>query len=85
VAGEWQKSREGQEVSGSGRKERDKGSCSHGRVAIKARKVTRCQQRSRGTAKDNTVLVRLRYFEHGRLNQWAHWARAQGPRIFVSF
>jgi len=19
----------------------------------------------------------------GRLNQWAHWARAQGPRIFV--
>jgi len=22
---------------------------------------------------------------HGRLNQWAHWARAQGPRIFFSF
>jgi len=22
---------------------------------------------------------------HGRLNQWAHWARAQGPRIFFLF
>jgi len=21
----------------------------------------------------------------GRLNQWAHWARAQGPRIFFLF
>jgi len=21
----------------------------------------------------------------GRLNQWAHWARAKGPRIFFSF
>jgi len=21
----------------------------------------------------------------GRLNQWAHWARAQSPRIFFSF
>jgi len=21
----------------------------------------------------------------GRLNQWAHWARAQGPRIFFFF
>ena len=24
-------------------------------------------------------------FTQGRLNQWAHWARAQGPRIFFSF
>jgi len=23
--------------------------------------------------------------EQGRLNQWAHWARAQGPRIFFLF
>ena len=23
--------------------------------------------------------------DHGRLNQWAHWARAQGPRIFFLF
>jgi len=22
---------------------------------------------------------------HGRLNQWTHWARAQGPRIFFLF
>jgi len=26
---------------------------------------------------------RRRY--QGRLNQWAHWARAQGPRIFFLF
>ena len=24
-------------------------------------------------------------WRQGRLNQWAHWARAQGPRIFFSF
>ena len=23
-----------------------------------------------------------RFYRQGRLNQWAHWARAQGPRIF---
>ena len=30
------------------------------------------------TAREQTVTDRLQ----GRLNQWAHWARAQGPRIF---
>jgi len=25
------------------------------------------------------------WLAQGRLNQWAHWARAQGPRIFFSF
>ena len=23
--------------------------------------------------------------DQGRLNQWVHWARAQGPRIFFLF
>ena len=26
-----------------------------------------------------------RELSQGRLNQWAHWARAQGPRIFFLF
>jgi len=25
---------------------------------------------------------KLATYRQGRLNQWAHWARAQGPRIF---
>ena len=29
--------------------------------------------------------ARLVYEQQGRLNQWAHWARAQGPRIFFLF
>ena len=24
-------------------------------------------------------------YNQGRLNQWAHWARVQGPRIFFIF
>jgi len=39
--------------------------------------------------KERTRAMSLRRFfsvEHqGRLNQWAHWARAQGPRIFFLF
>ena len=40
------------------------------------------------TLKDIIALINKRHFEthakhnQGRLNQWAHWARAQGPRIF---
>ena len=30
----------------------------------------------------NTQLQRL---QQGRLNQWAQWARAQGPRVFFLF
>ena len=39
-----------------------------------------------------TTLLHLRYDytpaysrQQGRLNQWAHWVRAQGPRIFFLF
>jgi len=27
----------------------------------------------------------IKYLHQGRLNQWPHWARAQGPRIFFLF
>jgi len=32
-----------------------------------------------------TVTLCIRFLKQGRLNQWAHWARAQGPRIFFLF
>jgi len=39
-------------------------------------------------SKRNSKSQRLATFtaqNQGRLNQWAHWARAQGPRIFFLF
>jgi len=32
-----------------------------------------------------TLQIYSSNFSHGRLNQWAHWARAHGPRIFFLF
>ena len=32
-----------------------------------------------------TGIVMLSLCTQGRLNQWAHWARAQGPGIFFLF
>jgi len=38
------------------------------------------------TAWTSSSLSRVtRYYDQGRLNQWAHWARAQGPLDFFSF
>jgi len=31
------------------------------------------------------LVILFSYLAQGRLNQWAHWARAQGPRIFFLF